>query len=452
MITYIPRSKLEPHPDNPRKDLGDLTELANSIKKQGLLQNLTVVPSPDSPDKYRIVIGHRRFNASAAAGLTELPCIIDEKMTYPEQIAVMMSENIQRNDLTITEKAGGVQMMMDLGMNVGEIAGNTGISDTTIRRYAKISKLGKDDMRKAEQRGATLMQFAEISEIEDESLRREALEKAGTGEYNHVMYKARAARERKARLPLMVEKLDKFALIVEKEDFARYMWSESFRFGDSDVLKKIDEFKHKKSSTYVYIIRNYDIVVYEERPTYDDDKAQAKRESLERLRARANHEKEISAQFRQCWNGFMENLSLKGKEAEAQSFVLWVLSRSEYLSQAMVNGLFDRTYLAKRENKPESYSGSIKVTNDELYELIPDKKLLHAMVLVAYDRITYDGMSMLDRYSGEFKENRTLKDLYWHLTELGYDMSEEEEAWLDGTHECFTYPHIETETERLGGA
>lgn len=103
MITNIPRSKLEPHPDNPRKDLGDLTELAASIRKQGLLQNLTVVPSPDSPDKYRIVIGHRRFSASGIAGLDELPCIIDTKMTYPEQIAVMMSENIQRNDLTITE-------------------------------------------------------------------------------------------------------------------------------------------------------------------------------------------------------------------------------------------------------------------------------------------------------------------------------------------------------------
>lgn len=61
MITMIPRSKLEPHPDNPRKNLGDLSELSASIAKQGLLQNLTVVPSPDDPGKYRIVIGHRRF-------------------------------------------------------------------------------------------------------------------------------------------------------------------------------------------------------------------------------------------------------------------------------------------------------------------------------------------------------------------------------------------------------
>lgn len=152
MITMIPRSKLEPHPDNPRKNLGDLSELSASIAKQGLLQNLTVVPSPDDPGKYRIVIGHRRFAASEKAGLDELPCSIDEKMTYPEQIAVMMSENIQRNDLTVTERVGGVQMMLDLGMDVAEIAGNTGISDTTVRRYAKLAKLNRGNMSAAESR------------------------------------------------------------------------------------------------------------------------------------------------------------------------------------------------------------------------------------------------------------------------------------------------------------
>ena len=220
MITNIPRSKLEPHPDNPRKDLGDLTELAASIRKQGILQNLTVVPSPDAPDKYRIVIGHRRYSASAIAGLEELPCIVDEKMTYAEQLSTMMAENEQRNNLTITEKAGGVQMMMNLGMDAKEISGSTGISETTIRRYAKLGKLNKASMAQAEQRGATLMQFAEITEIEDDALRQEALEKAGTNDYNHVMYKVRSARERKLRLPLIVEKLEKFAQAIEQENYS----------------------------------------------------------------------------------------------------------------------------------------------------------------------------------------------------------------------------------------
>lgn len=444
MITYIPRSQLEPHPDNPRKDLGDLTELAASIKKQGLLQNLTVVPSPESPDKYRIVIGHRRFNASAVAGLDKLPCIIDEKMTYAEQIAVMMSENIQRSDLTITEKVGGVQMMMDLGMGVGEIAGNTGISDTTVRRYAKIGKLDKSRMAEAERNGATLMQFAEISEIEDEALRQEALEKAGTGEYNHVMYKVRNARERKEKLPLMVAKLEKFAVAVEKEDYTRYMWSDSFRFGDSDVLKKIDDFKHKKSAAYVYIIRDYDVVVYEERPAFDDAKAQAKREAEERLKARKNHEREIADGFKEMRCEFMTDLSIRGREADAQRFVLWAMTRTEYQSCPMKGGRFDYCFLPYREDEPKSYTGSIVVSNDEICE-IPEKQLLLGAVLAAYDRISQNSdMTMLDRYSGKPKENtEIIRDLYYHLERLGYSISNDERAWLDGSHECFTYPHEE---------
>lgn len=445
MITYIHRSKLEPHPDNPRKDLGDLSELAVSIQKQGLLQNLTVVPSPDTPDKYRIVIGHRRFNASAIAGLDELPCIIDEKMTYPEQIAVMMSENIQRNDLTITEKVGGVQMMMDLGMDVNEISGNTGISDTTVRRYAKISKLNKTGLVQAEQRGATLMQFAEICEIEDEDLRQEALEKAGTGDYNHVMYKVRTARERKTRLPLMVEKLDKFATAIEKEDYSRYTWSDSFRFSDSDVLKKIDDFKHKKSSSYVYIVRDYDIVIYEERPAYDDAKEQAKREAQERLKARVNHEKEIAAGFKNLRDNFMDKLKLKDLEHAAQAFVLWVLTRTDYQCTPMIGGRFDKAYLARREQQPESYTGSIKISLEEI-EQFPVKGLLLGAVLAAYDRVAQGDASLLDRYSGKPKENaEILRGLYYHLECLGYPISHDEQAWLDGTHECYTYPHDESE-------
>ena len=43
-IVTIGLEHIHPHPDNPRKDLGDLTELAESIKKNGIMQNLTVIP------------------------------------------------------------------------------------------------------------------------------------------------------------------------------------------------------------------------------------------------------------------------------------------------------------------------------------------------------------------------------------------------------------------------
>ena len=77
-IVNIAIDRLFPHSDNPRKDLGDLSELAASIKASGILQNLTVVP--DEPDNsntdFTIIIGHRRYAAAKIAGLTELPCVV----------------------------------------------------------------------------------------------------------------------------------------------------------------------------------------------------------------------------------------------------------------------------------------------------------------------------------------------------------------------------------------
>ena len=78
-ITYISVDKLHPHPDNPRKDIGDITELADSIRQSGIYQNLTVIPSTGYyHGDYTVIIGHRRLAAAKAAGLTEVPCVITE--------------------------------------------------------------------------------------------------------------------------------------------------------------------------------------------------------------------------------------------------------------------------------------------------------------------------------------------------------------------------------------
>lgn len=73
-IEMIPTYDLFPHPQNPRKELGDLDELVDSIKANGVLQNLTVVPRDGGG--YTVIIGHRRLAAARRAGLTELPCMI----------------------------------------------------------------------------------------------------------------------------------------------------------------------------------------------------------------------------------------------------------------------------------------------------------------------------------------------------------------------------------------
>lgn len=195
MIKMIEIDKIYSHPDNPRKDLGDLTELADSIQESGILQNLTLVPwfsvgnrkeiciDEGMEDKYTVVIGHRRLAAAKLAGLEEVPCAIVD-MDHKTQVATMLLENMQRSDLTAYEQAQGFQMMLDLGESVAGISEKTGFSKSTVRSRMKLLELDQEKLKESTQRGATLMDYAELEKIEDIELRNKVLEKVGTDDFN----------------------------------------------------------------------------------------------------------------------------------------------------------------------------------------------------------------------------------------------------------------------------
>lgn len=175
-IIYLKRSQLEPHPDNPRKDLGDLEELRESIREHGIMQNLTVIPTDDTLEHFRILIGHRRFAASEGI-LTELPCVMVEGLSDREQIGIMLCENIQRSDLTYIEQARGFQMMLDLGDTVETIADKTGFSEKTIKSRLEINKLDEETLGEASERfQLSIADFMKLSKVKDVEKRNEILE------------------------------------------------------------------------------------------------------------------------------------------------------------------------------------------------------------------------------------------------------------------------------------
>ena len=107
----IPVDKIRPNPDQPRKFLGELKELTDSIKEKGVLEPLLVrfVPRDDC---YHIISGERRYHASRAAGLREVPCI--EKIADDaETLELALIENLQRKDLTPFEEADGLQRLAE---------------------------------------------------------------------------------------------------------------------------------------------------------------------------------------------------------------------------------------------------------------------------------------------------------------------------------------------------
>src|SRR3984957_8593943 len=107
----IPIDKIRPNPDQPRKFIGDVSELAASIWEKGVLEPL-LVRYVLREDAYYIISGERRFHASQLAGLHELPCI--EKIADDaETLELALIENLQRKDLTPFEEADGLQRLAD---------------------------------------------------------------------------------------------------------------------------------------------------------------------------------------------------------------------------------------------------------------------------------------------------------------------------------------------------
>ena len=179
--TSISIENLFPHPGNPRKDLGDLTELADSIKKNGLMQNLTVMPKEGDKGNFTILIGHRRCAAARLAGVKMVPCRIVEGLSEREQVSIMLEENMQRNDLTIWEQANGFQMMLDMGETEASIAGKTGFSRQTIKHRLEIAKLDSKTLKAKEQEEGfqlSLMDLYQLEKIKDVKKRNQILEKA----------------------------------------------------------------------------------------------------------------------------------------------------------------------------------------------------------------------------------------------------------------------------------
>lgn len=180
-VEMVAIEHIHPHPENPRKELGDLSELAESIKKNGVMQNLSVVPVDEHPGEYYALIGNRRHGAAKLAGLTELPCRIIEGMSKKEQVSTMLEENMQRNDLTIYEQAQGFQMMLDLGETEESLVEKTGFSKSTIRHRLNLAKLDQQELKEKsddESFQLSLTDLYELEKIEDVTKRNEILKSA----------------------------------------------------------------------------------------------------------------------------------------------------------------------------------------------------------------------------------------------------------------------------------
>ena len=136
----LPIEQVAPNPNQPRRlfDEGALMELQQSIEQDGVIQPIIVRKS--GTDRYEIIAGERRWRASTAAGLKEVPVIIREA-TDERVHELALIENIQREDLNPMELALGFQRMSRLGLSHEEIARKTGKQRTTVTNTLRLLQL-----------------------------------------------------------------------------------------------------------------------------------------------------------------------------------------------------------------------------------------------------------------------------------------------------------------------
>lgn len=137
---------IEPNPEQPRVEIGDLTELSASIREKGVLEPLLVKRDPLGR-KWMIIAGERRWRASRLAGLSEVPCI---EMDPDEQgvAEIALIENLQRKDLTVWEEADGLRALADkFGYKHDEIARKISKSRSTVTELMTIAGL-PDEVRR----------------------------------------------------------------------------------------------------------------------------------------------------------------------------------------------------------------------------------------------------------------------------------------------------------------
>jgi len=167
VIRNIPVEKIMPNQMQPRRDMGDLKELTNSIKENGIIEPVIVKPKDGN---FEIIAGERRFRAAKEAGMTEIPCIEHD---IPDNEALEMSivENIQRKDLNVFEQAYSVRSLAEIyGYTHEEIAKKIGKSRVTVTELIKVTELPAEIRDKCLQLGidskSFLLELAKTSDLE----------------------------------------------------------------------------------------------------------------------------------------------------------------------------------------------------------------------------------------------------------------------------------------------
>nr|DAF33265.1 MAG TPA: chromosome partitioning protein [Caudoviricetes sp.] len=444
----IPIDMLRPHPDNPRKDLGDLTELAESIKARGVMQNLTVIPQYKLGKiaYYTILIGHRRCEASKIAGLKTLPCTVVNVMSKKEQIATMLLENMQRSDLTPLEQAEGFQMMIDLGEGIRSIEKKTGFSATTIWHRVKLLELDREELRKSQEREVKLTDYIKLEKLKNVEDKNECLKEIGTNNFDYTYNSKLRKQERKEKQKVIKKELEDKGLVDITDEGRRYLKYDNVvacDYANIDIDELIANEKEQlyfalspASADWIVIYKMISKAVEDNADERERERAERKKISdkqkrdKEILKDKLSILENVRNTARVTVNEFVNRYTgNKGDENLLLNFIIYLQS-----SYGVYFGEKSKEDITNNQN---NYAYT-KDTNIRRVMLLYIRALLtnwrYLKNETDYDCF-YDDKA-------EYKKEWANVDAYINfiglLEQLGYQVADEERNYYNGTHEAFS--------------
>ncbi len=181
-VQEIATRDIDPNPDQPRRSFSEesLAQLAQSIRDQGILQPLLVVPGEYG--RYTLVAGERRWRAARQAELETVPCIVRD-LDLREQMEIALIENLQREDLNPMEVAQGIRaLMQQCGYTQEQVAQRLNKSRPSVANMLRLLSL-PEEITEMIRRGVLSAGHARVlagldSKEEQQLLVQETVEKA----------------------------------------------------------------------------------------------------------------------------------------------------------------------------------------------------------------------------------------------------------------------------------
>lgn len=425
---------LSPHPDNPRKQLGDLSELTESIKTFGVLQNLTVVPGEEE-GQYTVVCGHRRLAAALKAGLKELPCQIIENMDRKTQLSTMLLENMQRSDLTPQEEAQGFQMMLELGGSIAEICKQTGLSETKVRHRVKLNELDQKLLAEKMKGEISINDLIKLERIKDPARRNEALGKIGTNNFDWAVENAITEERKEYVLAKLTELLPDVERTQGWSPYPEVCKLEYRTCSDEEIVQFAETLKAKAEEEGVPALLS---VGYEwagklkkERQTTSTGKAEVSPEEKARRR-RIDDLGAMKNRMVESCRKFVEGVQETAAKRQAGKILPYA---AEYLVTGWRNIDADDMLSALGEQDGEG-------DTDSMYHIACLEEPYRIILIATFEAMAPTGWrdewwDNNGKYIADMSARETAAEMYSMIAGLGYEVSDDEAGFLVGDSDLY---------------